>query len=122
MVKDIFAAAVPLQPEGHQAEDAALIILERQMTPGPALIRRGAARGLAGIEEVIADEGVARGGGQRFPRIPTDIGDRAVDAKGKAQTRSSPRKRGPRESLINCICQHMTEPDGQRTGFPLPRE
>ena len=81
MVEDVFALAVALQIEGHAAEDAARVVVQGEVTRPPTLMRRGAARSLAGVEEVVADERVAGGGGAGVPGLATDGREAVMDLK-----------------------------------------
>ena len=54
MVEDVFALAVALQIEGHDSRGRRRPSAQRQVARAPALTRDGAARGLAGVQEVEA--------------------------------------------------------------------
>ncbi|MNJ31204.1 hypothetical protein D3C77_258310 [compost metagenome] len=78
VVEDVFALAVPLQIERHDADHGAVFIVQGQMARRPALKRDGAAGRLASVEEVVGDEGIAARGRAGVPRVPAYRGDAVV--------------------------------------------
>jgi hypothetical protein len=85
VVEDIFALAVALQIEGHDAQHDVVVIAQRKMSRGPALTRRGAVGRLAGVQEVIGDEGIASRTRAGVPGLAADVGDPVVNRDLKDQ-------------------------------------
>src|SRR5690606_33762357 len=114
VIEDVFALAVALEPEGHDAEDAALRVPQGEVPPGPALGRDGAAGGLAGVEEVEGDEGVAGGRGAGVPGLAAYVGDPVVDVEGEAHARL------PRSGFITAVTTRSRRTRWGLCRAPLP--
>ena len=79
VVEDVFALAVALQIEGHDAQHGVVVASQRQVMRSPALGRGRTARRLTGMQEGVGNEGIAGRGRAGVPRGLADVGDPVVN-------------------------------------------
>src|SRR5690606_7932060 len=84
VVEDVFALAVALEIEGHDADHGAVFIMQGQVARRPAFRRDGAAGRLAGVEVVVGVERMGAWGLTGVPCVPAYGGDPVVYLKGEA--------------------------------------